>query len=377
MLLKDGLIYTAEDAPFRGDLLIRDGKIAALGQNLAAGNEEILDLKGKSVVPGFIDISTNLGLMDAGHRLSEGMGVPPSDKYQATAKMVNGINWRDEYFDKAWQNGVTTVVVNSPYNRPLGGQSCALKTAGTGTNPEDRVISTYADMHGTMGNRAKNDYDKTRFSPLSRMGLIRGLRDALTLQDSEYSQPRQISQAERSVIEALQKKQVPLKLTAAQEQDILSALDLAEELGLSLILDGVVEYPSLVDRLKEKGVPLVLTSLMEDGSFEYLLNRRDGHASLLEKEGVPFCLSTHHPDISVELYHLSACLFVREGVSEKAALEAMTINPARALGLDDRIGSLKEGKDGDILIFDGNPLHSLSVLEYVFVNGEMVEKERS
>ncbi len=370
MLLKDGLIYTAEDAPFRGDLLIRDGKIAALGQNLAAGNEEMLDLKGKSVVPGFVDISTNLGLMDAGHRLSEGMGVPPSDKYQATAKMINGINWRDEYFEKAWKNGVTTVVVNSPYNRPLGGQSCALKTALAGTNPEDRVISAYADMHGTMGNRAKNDYDKVRFSPLSRMGLARGLRDALTLQDSEHSQPRQISQAERSVIEALQKKQVPLKLTAAQEQDILSALDLAEELDLSLILDGVVEYPSLVERLKKKGTPLVLTSLLEDGSFEYLLNRRDNHAALLEKEGIPFCLSTHHPDISVELFHLSACLFVREGVSERAALEAMTINPARALGLDGRIGSLKEGKDGDILIFDGNPLHSLSALEYVFVNGE-------
>ncbi len=370
MLLTGGHIYPIEREPFYGDILIRDGNIADIGEHLPYPGEKKIDLEGAFVVPGFIDISTNLGLHDAGHRTEEGSAISPSEKFQTGTNMIDGINWDDEYFEKGWKNGVTTVVVNSPYNRPLGGQSCALKTAGK--SPLNRVLNPFIDMHGTLGNRGKNDYNATRTSPLSRMGIARGLRDHLSLTHSQGPESRTFTHSEKQAVEALRTKQVPLKLSAAQQQDILSAINLAEELGFSLILDDVVEYLPLLPLLKDKNIPLTITSLLADASAEHLRERNSSHAALLEKNGIPFSLTSHHPETTIELFHLSACLLAREGVSEKTVLEAITINPAKALGLDSRIGSLAKGKDADILVFDGNPLYSLSTLKYVLIDGEIL-----
>lgn len=379
MLLKNGIIYTAEsDRPFEGDILIRNGKIEGISQKIAVSKGsmqgDVIDIQGKTVVPGFLDISTCIGITEAGKRIEETNKTDMHNRITPNLRMLDGIDWRDEYFRKACENGVTTVVVNSKYESPIGGRSCALKTC-VSSPLRNRIVSPYADLHGTMGNRVKNNYDATRISPLSRMGIMRALRDVLfnwnTAVPCGEQSNRYKNDGSDDPIRAVREKKTPLKITASLYRDIQALIDLIDELDINLILDEGAESYLVLEELKKRGIPVVLGSLFEDDSREDLVNRQNDTGAVLEKWGIPICFSTHHPQVSIELYHVSACLHIREGVSEKAALKAMTINPARALGLDHRIGSLREGKDADMLVFDGNPFKSLTPLSMTIINGEI------
>ncbi|WP_020611384.1 amidohydrolase family protein [Sediminispirochaeta bajacaliforniensis] len=384
MLLKNGNIYTAEnDCPIEADMVISDGRIEEIAQKIPDNGTygEVLDLQGKALLPGFIDISTCLGIVEAGKRIEETNQTDKTNRFTPNFRMIDGVYWQDDYFRKAAENGVTTVVVNSKYESPLGGQSCAVKTGGEGVTC-NRILSSYIDMHGTLGNRVKNNYDTLRVSPLSRMGIMRGIRDVLLQKNTrEPGSVRQRTSATSDVgedgpIRSLMTKDKPLKMTASLFQDIQALIDLSDELGIRVILDEGTESYMLIDELKERMIPVVLGSLLEETSREELSNRRDDIGVMLEKAGLPFCFSTHHPHVSIELYHMSACLHIRNGVSETAALKAMTIHPAAALGLSDRIGSLRKGKDADILVFDGDPFRSLTPLLLTIINGRVIYENR-
>jgi len=178
LLLKNGKIFTLnENKIIYGDILIDNGKILAIDSNISSSVEKTVDLHQSIVMPGLIDCSTSLGLIESAS------GFPGNDlneKYEnviSDSKSLNGINYRDEYFKKAVSSGITTVVVNSGKTNVIGSQSCALKTYGKSL--DQALISDSIDISCTIGDEPKKWNQNRQETPLSRMGIINVLRENL------------------------------------------------------------------------------------------------------------------------------------------------------------------------------------------------------
>ena len=376
LLLKNGKIFTLnENKIIYGDILIDNGKILAIDSNISSSVEKTVDLHQSIVMPGLIDCSTSLGLIESAS------GFPGNDlneKYEnviSDSKSLNGINYRDEYFKKAVSSGITTVVVNSGKTNVIGSQSCALKTYGKSL--DQALISDSIDISCTIGDEPKKWNQNRQETPLSRMGIINVLRENLynakyycIKKDKDEINLDNYSRKYESLIPVLDRK-TPLKITANRVQDILNAIELKKEFNINIILDGAAESYMAIDEIFSNSIPVILGSCFTDNSSTELEYRRLDTAKVLSEKSILTSISTNHPETIIGMLPIAACLFVKEGMSYENAIKSVTINPAATLGLQERIGSLEVGKDADIAIFDGDPLKSMTKNIMTVVNGKI------
>ncbi|SDK71168.1 amidohydrolase family protein [Natronincola ferrireducens] len=379
LLLKNGKIFTMEDEIIcYGDILIDNGRIVHIGHNIQASDIETIDLHHQIVLPGLIDGSTHLGLIESGKKFE---GDDVSEKHIPITPHLNtrdGIYPWDECFDNALRNGVTTVVVNSGHDNVIGSQSCAVKTKRDIL--EKRIINPFVYIQANLGDSTKKWNQNKQETPLSRMGIVHLLRKTL-LDTQIYIKKKKAGKIDFTnyslKYEALEKViegKCPLKITAHKAQDILIAIRIKQEFNINILVDYGTEGYMVLNELERANIPVFLGSCLTDQSSLELQNRRADSGHLLSSRGLCTCITTHHPDVSVELLTLSAAIAVKEGMVYKEALKSITINPAKALGLDNRIGSIKVGKDADIVVFDGDPLKSMSKVTMTLINGEIVYK---
>lgn len=376
LILKNGKIFTMEDeVVYYGDILIDNGKILQVDHSIQAPGAKIIDLHNQIVLPGLIDGSSHIGLIESGKKFE---GDDKDEKYALITPELStrdGIYPWDECFYDAAKGGVTTAVVSSGHMNVIGCQSCAVKTKSASL--EKMMVDPFVDLKVTLGDEPKKWNQGRQESPLSRMGIVQLLRE--TLSDAKkYAEKKKKGNIDFSnyepkyeVIGNVLEKRCPLKITAHRVQDILMAVQIKEEFDIKVIIDYGTESYLALDELKKADIPVFLGSCLTDKSAPELLNRRDDSGKLLSSSGICTCISTHHPDVSAELLLLSTAIAVKEGMSYKEALKAITINPAKSLGLDNRIGSIKNGKDADIVIFNGDPLKSMSKVVMVVINGEV------
>ena len=167
-------------------------------------------------------------------------------------------------------------------------------------------------------------------------------------------------------------RDIPVRVHAHRADDIVSALRLAEEFSLRIVIEHGTEGYLIKDYLKERNVAVAVGPMLTPRDKMELKNRSYDTARELAEAGVKIALITDHPYNSIEHLRLSAIIAHQEGLPEKIALEAITSNPAGILNIDDRIGSLKRGKDADIVVMNGHPLDMDSKVESVYVNGSLV-----
>ncbi|HWR23499.1 MAG TPA: amidohydrolase [Feifaniaceae bacterium] len=383
LLLKNGLVLSMARPAFTGDVLIRDGRIAAAGEHLSEDGAEVVDCTGRYVLPGFVDAHCHIGMWEDGMGEEGADGNENSDPITPQMRAIDGLNPFDPCFKEARAAGVTTVVTGPGSANVIGGQFAALKTYGRYI--EEMVIQDPVAMKAAFGENPKRVYTEQKEAPYTRMAIASLFRGAM-VEAQEYERKLKLGEEDADKLpdrdlglEALLPVlhgEIKLKMHAHRADDILTALRLAKEFNLSVTLDHCTEGHLILDVLKEQtealGAGVILGPLFSDRSKIELRNMTFRAPKLMHEAGIPFALMTDHPVIPIQHLPVCAALCVREGLDADEALRAITINAAKITGIEKRVGSLEAGKDADIAIFDGPPLDVRSHCLRTIINGNTV-----
>ncbi len=382
LCVKNGMIHDAvhEDA-FRGDILVEDGKIKAIGENLEIPEgAEVVDAEGLQVYPGFVEAHGHIGLDGYGIGY-EGMDYNEmNDIISPQMRGIDGVKPMDPAFPMAAAAGVTCVCVGPGSANVLGGTFTTIKTVGK--RVDDMIVREGVAMKCAFGENPKRVYKDKKDS--SRMTTAALLRETL-FKAKEYMEKKEAAGDELSKrpsfdmkLEALipvLKKEIPLKAHAHAAEDIFTALRIAKEFDLKITLEHVTEGHLIVEELAKENVPLAVGPTLTSASKFELRNKSWTTPGRLAAAGCQVSIITDSPVIPQEYLPLCAGLAVRAGMEPFAALQAITINPAKHAGIADRVGSLEVGKDADIVITDGCPFEVSTKVEYVFIDGKRIKKQ--
>ncbi|RHN03110.1 amidohydrolase [Dielma fastidiosa] len=378
LLIKNGMIYTMGKAGIlQGDILIDNGKIKAVGKDLAVDAKQIIDASGFNIYPGLIEAHCHLGLHESSIQF-EGNDVNEStDPITPQLRAIDGINPMDETVRLACSHGVTSVCAGPGSANVIGGTFTTYKTNGTCI--DKMIIKDNVAMKVAFGENPKRVYQNSKIK--TRMQTAAYLRETL-LKTKEYLAKKEAAGDDISkrpaldmkleaLIPVIQKK-MPLKIHAHRADDILTALRIVKEFDLNCTLDHCTEGHLILDEVKASGFPaLVGPSLGNKSKFE-LKEKSFNTPGILNKAGVKIAIITDSPVIPQEYLSLCAALAVKHGLDEMEALKAITINPAEILGIADRVGSLESGKDADLVFVKGNLLSYEAEVMKTMINGEIV-----
>lgn len=377
MIIKNGTIYSGVDpTPRRGDLALREGVIAAVGENLSPlDGEEVFDAAGKNVYPGFVDAHSHLGLDGYGMG-REGIDYNEmGDIVSAHLRGIDAFNPQDRSLAAALAGGVTCVGTGPGSANVLGGTFFAVKTCGNCV--DDMVVRNPVAMKCAFGENPKRCYNDKGDS--ARMTTAAKLREMLFL-TREYLERKEAAgddvlkrPAFNMKLEALipvLKGEIPLKAHAHRADDICTAIRIAREFGIRLTLEHCTEGHLIVKELVRAGYPVAVGPTLTNASKLELVNKTFETPGILARAGLQVSIITDHSVIPQHYLSLCAGLAVKAGMDPFAALQAITINPARHLGVADRVGSLEPGKDADVVVASGDPMVSNTAIEAVFVNGK-------
>ncbi|WP_392486176.1 amidohydrolase [Haloimpatiens sp. FM7315] len=380
LLIKNAKVYTmAEKVLENGQILIKGNKILKVGKNIEVDkNCKVIDAKGFYVTPGFIDAHCHLGMFeqDMGFEGSDGNEI--TDPVTPELRAIDAINPMDSAFKEAYENGVTCVCTGPGSANVIGGSFAIIKTKGI--RIDNMIVKENAAMKCAFGENPKRCYNAKKQSPSTRMATAAILREALMkgrdyLEKKENGEGKQNFNMKMEALIPVLKRQIPLKAHAHRADDIFTAIRIAKEFNLKLTLDHCTEGHLIKDELVKENYPAIVGPTFGFRTKIEVRNKTFDTLKVLKKAGVKFAIMTDHPVIPISHLSLCASLAVKAGLDEETALKAITINAAEILGIQDRVGSIEEGKDADIAIFDKHPFDVQANTQYVIINGEIVFKK--
>ena len=371
MLFKNATIYTMEQDPFVGDFRIDKGVFTEVGKNLTANEgEDVQDLNGLYVFPGLVESHCHLGMEETAIRF-EGDDVNEiTDPITPNMRGIDGCNPMDETIESALKGGVTTVAAGPGSANVLGGTFFAYKTKGNCI--DEMTIENPIAMKAAFGENPKRCYQGKKID--TRMQISALLRETLE-KTKEYLAKKEAGKdvAYDQKLEAMTpvvKRELPLKCHAHRADDILTAIRIAKEENIKITLDHVTDARSILPQIKESGFPCICGPALTHKSKFELANMSFETPNELYKAGILFSIITDSPVIPQQYLSLSAALAAKAGLPEYEAIKAITINPAKILGLDNRVGSIKVGKDADFVICTKNILDTQNEITAVYVDGK-------
>ena len=380
-LIKNGLVHDAvhRDA-YKADILLADGKIAAIGSGLTApADAAVFDADGLAVYPGFVDAHTHIGLDGYGIGYEGCDYNEMNDIWTPQLRAIDGINPRDPSLGDARRAGVTCVCTGPGSANVLGGTFLAMKTVGD--RVDNMVVRDPVAMKCAFGENPKRCYrDKCDSTRMSTAAFLRGA----LMQARDYGARKQAANGDVTKMPAYNQKleallpvlarEIPLKAHAHQANDIFTALRIAREFNLRLTLEHVTEGHLIVDELaKEKDVPMAVGPSLTFASKYELQNKSWATPGVLAKAGCHVSIITDNSVIPQQYLPLCAGMAVKAGMDPFDALKAITLNPAEHIGVADRVGSLEVGKDADVVITAGSPFEVMTLVKAVFIDGNRVD----
>lgn len=380
-LIKNGLVHDAvhRDA-YKADILLADGKIAAIGSGLTApADAAVFDADGLEVYPGFVDAHTHIGLDGYGIGYEGCDYNEMNDIWTPQLRAIDGINPRDPSLGDARRAGVTCVCTGPGSANVLGGTFLAMKTVGD--RVDNMVVRDPVAMKCAFGENPKRCYrDKCDSTRMSTAAFLRGA----LMQARDYGARKQAANGDVTKMPAYNQKleallpvlarEIPLKAHAHQANDIFTALRIAREFNLRLTLEHVTEGHLIVDELaKEKDVPMAVGPSLTFASKYELQNKSWATPGVLAKAGCHVSIITDNSVIPQQYLPLCAGMAVKAGMDPFDALKAITLNPAEHIGVADRVGSLEIGKDADVVITAGSPFEVMTPVKAVFIDGNRVD----
>ena len=391
IVIKNAKVYTMAGKIYKnGYIAARDGKIVELGEEykslaLNIGNEEleVIDAEGGYIFPGMIDAHCHIGMWEDSVGFEGEDGNEATDPVTPQLRAIDGIYHADRSFTEARENGVTTVVTGPGSANVIGGQFAALKTYGRCV--DEMVIKEPVAMKVAFGENPKTVYNEKRQMPMTRMATAAILRESLMKakeykealdnyeKDSEENDKPEFDMKMEALLKVLN-KEIPLKAHAHRADDIITALRIAKEFDVNITIEHCTEGHLIKDILKEANVPVIVGPIISDRSKVELRNLEIKNPKELSDAGLMVSLMTDHPVVPIQHLLLCAAMAWREGMDEMKALEAITINPAKVTGIDNRVGSLEIGKDADMVLFDGHPFDMKTRVSMTIINGSIVYK---
>lgn len=352
-------------------ILVQDGKIESVtAQEELDKSYQVIDAKGKIVTPGLIDVHTHLGISEEGvgkegHDFNE-----TSDAVTPQVRAIDGINPMEPGFGDARKAGVTTVQVMPGSANVIGGEMVVLKTVGTIV--DEMVIKSPSGMKAATGENPKKYHGEKGRMPVTRMGVAALLREKL-IEAQNYINS---GQKERKLgLENLAKvlnKEVPLRVHAHRADDILTVLRLKREFDIDVTIEHCTEGQHIAEFIAKHDVRVSVGPTLSTRSKVELKDKDWTTIKVLLDAGVPCSLTTDHPVVGIDYLVTSAIHAIRNGITEQQALTAITLDAAKHLGVEDRVGSIEPGKDADLVIWSGNPFDLRSIPEKVFIDGGVV-----
>ncbi|MDD7928911.1 amidohydrolase [Microbacterium thalli] len=364
-----------------GTVIVEDGVITAVGgsDTVIPDGAEVVDASGHWVLPGFVEAHGHLGVHEDGEGWSGNDTNEMTDPNGARFRALDGIDIDEVGFRDALRGGVTSVVIKPGSGNPIGGRTVAIKTWG-GRTVDEQIIAENVSVKSALGENPKRVYGDKKQTPSTRLGVASVLRDAFVAAQN-YVAKRDAAAAKGEPFERdLGKETLAQVLDGTllwdqhshRHDDIVTAIRLAEEFGYRLVVNHGTEGHKIADVLAEKDIPVIFGPMLTSRSKVELRDRAIGALALIAAAGVTVAITTDHPVVPIDQIRLQAILAVREGLPATVALEALTTNPASILRLDARVGALEPGRDGDIVIWSGDPLAVDSRVERVFIGGTTV-----
>ena len=371
MLFKNATIYTMEQDPFVGDFKIDKGVFTQIGKDLTADEGEVVqDLNGLYVFPGLVESHCHLGMEETAIRF-EGNDVNEiTDPITPNMRGIDGCNAMDETIESALKGGVTTVAAGPGSANVIGGTFFAYKTVGNCI--DEMSIQNPLAMKAAFGENPKRCYQGKKID--TRMQISALLRETLA-KTKEYMEKKEAGKdvAYDQKLEAMipvVKREIPLKCHCHRADDILTAIRIANEENIKITLDHVTDARCIIPQIKESGFSCICGPALTHKSKFELANMSFETPNELYKAGILFSIITDSPVVPQQYLSLSAALAAKAGLPEYEAIKAITINPAKILGLDNRVGSIKEGKDADFVICTKNILDTTNEIKAVYVDGK-------
>lgn len=383
MLLINGKIMTMENAIIEsGFVQIENGKITAVGSmEQAPQEEEIIDLQGKAVYPGFIDAHCHMGMAEEGLDFEGDDLNEMTDPVTPQLRAVDAINPMNKSFPEAVDAGITTVVTGPGSANAISGQFCAIKTHGR--RVDNMLLKEPAAMKFALGENPKKVYNDKSETPMTRMATAALIREELRKaqrymedmekyeEDPEENDPPEFDAKKEALLPVL-RRELKAHFHCHRTDDIFTAVRIAEEFELDYVLIHCTEGHLIAEELAEIGAPIVNGPLMCTRTKPELANSSDKTPGILSKAGLKVAICTDYNVQPIWMLPIAAGFAVREGMEYNEALKAITINAAEICGIADRVGSIAVGKDADLLVFSEDPLTLAAKPEMVFINGKKV-----
>lgn len=361
-----------------GWITLEGPRIKDIGAGMGAPGycDRVIDLEGKIITPGLIDAHTHLGLYEEGNAKEGDDTNETSDPSTPHLRAIDGISPRDIGFQAARESGVTCVGCLPGSTNVIGGLGAVVKTAGN--TVQGMVISPNCGLKVAFGENPKRVYGDKDKTPVTRMAEAGLLREKFVqalewLREKEKEGPSSGKRdlQHESFVEVLQGK-IPLRVHAHRADDMMTAIRIAEEFGVQIVLEHCMEGHFIAQEIASRDIPVVYGPMLLGRVKQELREMDETTPALLSQAGIKMAISTDHPELSIKHLSLSAAVAVREGLDKINALKAITINPADILGVSSRVGSLAPGKDADLVVWTGMPFELMTRVGTVLINGDPV-----
>ncbi len=384
-------LYTMDAGPQGGPgvVLIHDGKIedVQLGADVKVpGGYQVIH--GVYVTPGLIDAYTSTGDSGAYNIPADQDQDEATDPNTADVNVRDSLNPQDLLFRYVNAYGVTTMQVTPGPRNPIAGSAGIFKTTGPNSpfrTADQQIVQLNSAMIFNLGEAPKETYGRNHKAPVTRMKTAEMIREAL-LQAKQYQEKwdkwkKDGSDASKqpsldtklAALAPVVSGKIPAIFNVYRADDIDTAIRIGTEFHLKYMLASVTEGYLLRDRIHEASVPSLVGAVMQPLEDMQTANATYENAALLEQAGVPVAIMTGYvgyvPKSRILLFE--AAIAAANGLGLESAMRAITISPAKFLGIDDKTGSLTKGKDADIAVFDGDPFEYTSHVQDVLVQGEI------
>lgn len=383
LALINGRIITVTGPIYeKGTVLVEGEKIRKVGSiadvKIPSGTI-IKDIEGCTVIPGFIESHCHVGIMEEIYRIEGDDLNETTNPITPTLRAIDAVYPGDLAFKDALQAGVTTVHILPGSANVIGGTTLIMKTHGLVI--DKMAVDTCAGLKIAFGENPKRIHGDQSKMPKTRMATAALLRENLVKAisyrdkfqkakcDPEKKPERDLAmEALGFVLDGT----IPLRAHAHRTDDIMTAIRIAEEFKVRIIIEHGTEAHLIADEIAKRKIPVVTGPSFTSRAKVEIAQRTFETPGILAKEGVKVAIMTDHPVIPIEYLPLCAALAIKAGMDSEEAFKSITINAAEILGIANRVGSIEEGKDADLVVMDGDPLEITTKVKEVFINGNSV-----
>ncbi len=390
-VIKDATILTVTRGVIeRGSILIRDGRIAEVGEKVnAPRGARVIDAAGKYIMPGIIDTHSHIGVYSWPEVEANSDGNEMTDPVTAQVRAADAVNIQDPAIPRALAGGVTTIQILPGSGNMIGGESVVIKLKQGKRLDEMLFPGAPRGIKMASGENPKRIYGRRNQMPSTRMGNFFVLRNAFVQAQNymrrweDYEQKRAAGQdaeypgrdLKMETLADVLRGRVRVHIHCYRQDEILTLFRIADEFGFKIAsLQHCLEGYKVAEQIAKRNIGVATFS----DWWGYKIEAWDGiphNAAIMASKGVRVAIHSDSADLIQRLYH-EAAKAVKYGLPEEEGLRAITINPAWMLGIDNRVGSIEVGKDADLAIFNRHPFDILARVDLTMIDGEVVYERK-